>query len=230
MIKDELTWSGHMGTFFTEDGEVEVVDDYLFRPERVSNEFWMIAEELAQLNDYCVLSLQEVDAKCRDILKDIEDLELGKAEAHEKWQGFTSEALMQLEEERDIWRDTQNFLTRTSCLVLLLSFTERCLKYLCIRLGPNSTKKVKRIKDKSSIASYMCYLQETCEIPFEEPKEFQYIEQTAREIRNQFAHGDWDELRISGIEIHLKKAFTAVATLFSVIEDASWDSILKKKD
>ena len=73
--------------------------------------FWTIAWEMAQLNDYCVLSLQETSRKLKEMQQELKELESGtrRVTVEDSFFGsgdFTGETITSLHEEIPVWEDT----------------------------------------------------------------------------------------------------------------------------
>lgn len=122
--------------------------------------------------------------------------------------------------ELPAWSDTQGFLAKAMCLLLLSSLMERGLKLLCKDLSTTDDEVEFAKNTGNKIATYICYLQEKCSLPFIEPSHIMAVRKNCVKIRNAFAHGDWDEVRrlISGQS--LRGAFGAYSTLLREIESA----------
>ena len=226
---DELVESDLFQTFSFDEAEQKKLEedippDYLFRVERFSEEFWLIATKMAQLNDYCVLCLQQTSRHLDQLHKQFKDLQSGKDRILTEYGDFTGETIDYLEEQIPTWKDSYKFISRATCLILLLAFIERSLKLLCKALSPSDAFTPKRKGNESKIAIYTRYLQDTCKVAFFEPEESVSILNKCRKARNLFAHGDWDELRNEIAQIELRSAFGTVAELLYVIEDAVWQS------
>ncbi|MBK8905861.1 MAG: hypothetical protein IPM53_32060 [Anaerolineaceae bacterium] len=226
--KDLLFWSDDLqADFINEEDGKTIPDDYLFRPdERFSNEFWTIATEMTQLNDYCVLLMQETSKKLKVLKSEFGDLESGKSrliiDEGPITGDFTAERMMMLSEEIHIWKDTYAFITRATCLLLLSAFLEKSLKTLCDSFSPSDISSFKRKNRESKPDMYLRILQTDCLVKFKESKENKSLRNKFRVIRNAFAHGDWEEVRIKVGGIHLRQSFTSVANLLSQIEEGAW--------
>lgn len=223
---DLLHWSDELQAFFLdEEMQAAVPDDYLFRTDTFDECFWKIAMEMEQLNDYCVLLLQETSSKLASLMSELRALEAGEKSVvvdERPWTGdFTGETIYVLSEKVDIWRDTYGFIARATCLLLLSAFTERSLKMLCDRFAPDRKRRPRRRPGESKVAMYLRFLQETCGVRFSEPRASHSLRNECRHLRNAFAHGDWDELKDRVGCVHLRDAFGAVACLLSGIESGA---------
>lgn len=232
---DLLCWSDELQAWFVnEEIQASIPEDYLFRVERFSKEFWTIATEMAQLNDYCVLFLQETFSKLNELKWKLKELEAGEkrvvVDEGPLAGDYTGETIMVLDEEIPIWEDTYSFIARATCLLLLSAFTEKSLKTLCDGLAPVGESGPRRNPGESKVAMYLRFLQEKCSIDFDEPKESIDLRGECRQLRNAFAHGDWDEVRAKVGRIHLRNAFGAVADLLYRIEACAWQSPWGKLD
>lgn len=226
---DELVESDLLQIFSFDEEEQKKIEedippDYLFRVDSFSKEFWLIATEMAQLNDYCVLCLQQTSQHLGELHKQLDDLQSGKKRILTELGDFTGEVSLDLEEKIPTWEDTYQFISHATCLILLLAFVERSLKLLCTALSPTNTGLPKQKPRESKIALYIRYLKEKCKIVFSEPKEAMNILNQCRKARNSFAHGDWDDLRNEITQIKLRNAFDTVTKLLYAIEQAMWQS------
>lgn len=183
---------------------------------------------MAQLNDYCVLFLQETSNKLKRMKKDLKELESGTkhiiVDEGPLTGDFTGETIMVLHEEIPVWEDTYSFIARATCLLLLSAFTERSLKTLCDGLAPEEAVSPKKRYGESKVAMYLKFLKEECCIDFHEPKGSIDLQGKCRHLRNAFAHGDWDEVRAKIGQVHLRDSFAAITDLLNTIESGAWRS------
>src|SRR5262245_57954117 len=123
MIRDDdmLIWSDELRTFTLDDGgQIEesaaTSEDYLFKVNTF-NVFWTISQDMIQLNDYCVLCLQQTAIHLQVLNKDLADLKSGIGKVNTKYGDFSAEAMMCLEERIPLWNDNNSFLSRAMCLI-----------------------------------------------------------------------------------------------------------------
>jgi hypothetical protein len=228
---DVLDWSDFLQVAFweEEDGnpvnDRDIPEDYLFRPDdRFSVEFWDIAAEMAQLNDFCLLCLQQTATWLDRLKEQLRAPESNEEHAIVDSVDYTGEVIQDLEEKIPVWQDTNEFMVRAMSLMMLSAFTEKSLKTLCTRLAPEGKGSPKRRPGESKIDTYLRYLSEECSLDFAEPVESLEMRERCRWLRNSFAHGDWDDIRARVAKVHLRDAFGAVANLLHAIETAAWES------
>jgi hypothetical protein len=225
--RDELVWADLLQAFdLDENGNFVValpeVDDYLFRAEPFSELFWTISFEMVQLNDYCVLCLQQTGKQLDSMQSELRALKRGEKRADTPLGDMTFEAIMSIEEEIPRWEDTYQFLSRAMCLILLSAFTEKSLRTICDELASANAQKPKRGPSESKIDSYIRHLREAVGLSIAEPSETVDVRKKCQKIRNAFAHGEWSEVRKHSIELHLQDAFEAVSNLLYEIEEQAW--------
>jgi hypothetical protein len=196
---------------------------YLFRTQSARTEFVIIEEEFWQLNDYCVLCLTQTLNKLDGLRS-----ELGKYKASKEpivdptYGDITQDLIWGLAEVQiPAWEENYHFTARAMCLILLSFFTEKSLKSLCVAFAPEG-KAPKQKKGESKTRSYIRFLGEECGFDFMEPQESVAVREKCREIRNSFAHGDWDDIKAAVSDTNLPEAFCAVASLFHIIESEAY--------
>lgn len=192
---------------------------YLFSTQSGRIEFVIIETEFSQLNDYCVLCLSQTLDKLNQLRSKLDQYKASKEPIVDPAFGdITQDLIWGLAEvEIPVWEDNYHFMARVMCLILLSFFTEKSLKSLCVAFAPEG-KFVKQKKGESKTSSYIKFLREECGFDFLESQEFVDVREKCREIRNSFAHGDWDDIKTVVSGMNLPEAFYAVANLFSVIE------------
>lgn len=210
--KDKLFWAG-FGMYDDDDHEI-ICEDYLFEPEHFSNIFWQISFQMAQLNDYCVLTLQAAEDHYATLLREKRKLE--------KNPHTSAEELDVLCDAVSAWEDNVHVVSQASCVILLSAFLERALKLLCTEFAPGV--QVKKLKRTSDIDSYLAHLKNQCGLSISEDTDTAQLRNVFRKIRNDFAHGSWDNLKTDLANLNLRDAFGAVSNLLCGIENAAWDS------
>lgn len=195
---------------------------YVFQSQSFMVSFVVIQEEMEQLHDYCLLCLEAIDKKFSSLNKDLSDYRSGKkfAEAPEIGDvtGLMIDGLVHLEIPR--WSDTQGFLVKAMCLLLLSSFLERSLKSLSCDFSPSRAEPNIPKTSRGKAADYIHYLQEDCGLSFDEPESSMAVRKNCQRIRNDFAHGDWDAVRQRITGQSLRAAFDAYSILLREIEAA----------
>jgi hypothetical protein len=193
--------------------------NYLFTTQSARIEFVIIQTEFSELNDYCVVCLTGTSDKLKELKLQSNEYMTGKETVVDAdWGDVTTDLLWSLSEvEIPAWEEHYNFTAKAMSLVLLSFFTEKSLKDLCISFAPKGTSLRPRGGESKTDAYIRC-LKEECNFDFIEPQEFLSVREKCRQVRNSFAHGDWDEIKAEVSDTNLPQAFGAVANLFSIIE------------
>jgi len=195
-------------------------EPYLFQSKVGRVEFTSLEEEMSQLNDFCVILLDGTERRLNDHRKDLADLSSGRKTAEHPEFGDISDDVIQGLEDHTIptWEDTGNFVARATVLILLNVFTEKALRSLCESHKPSESPRPKQIGGRSKIDSYIGFLQTECHLIFDEPLKAAELRRTTTQIRNSFAHGEWDKVRrvISGVSI--STAFMTITQLLERVE------------
>ena len=194
---DSLYWSDDLVSWFSTDDDEgqggEVPPDYLFRGGRgYSAEFLTIANEMAQLNDYCVMCVLQTRKHLDWLRSELRDLNGGRQRVVSTFGDYTERAISFVSGEIRTWENTYSFVTRATCLLLLSAFTEKSLRTLCVVFAPpeRGLNRTRKRPDESEIGHYLRYLRDVCGLSFTEPPESVAAREACRRIRNDFAHGD----------------------------------------
>jgi hypothetical protein len=222
MTKKLLEWSDLLKSFpFEEEEDIQLTDveNYLFVTQTHVFEFVVIDEEMAQLNDYCLLLLNATSQKLTELKTDLKDYKSGKKNAYHSTMGdLTADQIMVLEDfEIPAWEDTYSFVAVATCLLLIQAFIEKNLKFLFVSLS-GENKKQRQKPGESKIDAYLRGLREDCGIKFDESNELKQLRKEIESLRNAFAHGDWDKVRNTTAEIDLMDVFQMATDIFSNIE------------
>ncbi|MCR9202203.1 MAG: hypothetical protein NXI04_26475 [Planctomycetaceae bacterium] len=184
--------------------------DYLFSNESGSGEFVIIEEEMWYLNEVCFRCDQAIVSKWNEAADRLDSWKFGD--------GFTEK--MCLEDDVRYWGDMQEVIVAGMILQLLFAFTEKSLKWLCERLGPNEIA-VDRLSPRGpKIEGLLFVLREHCNVDFRVEPSFEEAKRVARPLRNKFAHGDWEAFAVEAGDIDLARVFGAISNLFRAIESA----------
>mgnify|MGYP001627761137 CR=1 FL=1 len=213
----ELVTAKKYGLFwarsFVEDESGRVIADglYIYQPDRFWEPFWALFERLGQLNDYCFNQLVASETKLSELQAEhdraIEDRAAG------------AEVFDYLSEQIPAWEDNVAIFAKAAPIVLLASFTEWGLKHIAINLFGGSPKKADR--RTSDIQFYSHHLV-SCGLEVENIDELLSQVGTFRSVRNNFAHGKWNEIETNLQELSLREAFSGVSAIFEAFEDAAW--------
>ena len=195
--------------------------DYLFKTVCGTVEFTMIAEEMEQLHEFCVLCQNSLSRTVATLKQDLVTYrEHRKRVVVEDIGDVTEDAMMGLEDfEIPTWEDCERFLMPAMCLIMVSAFVEKSLKTLCLTFAPAGQAVGREKRAGGIILGLISFLQEQCGFRFIEPAESSAARNECRQIRNSFAHGDWHAVRSVVGRISLKEAFRSASQLFAVIEE-----------
>lgn len=196
-------------------------EPYLFQSSTQQVEFVAIAEEMEELNDYCVAAHDATRGILRKHEQTEQRIDSGDFETDIPVDAdFTAEDVQTglLDFTIPKWQHINRFISHATTLLLLHVFVERSLKALCIALSPSEEMKAKQLPGKSKIDSYLSFLKESCSLSFEEPEASEELRDAVRRIRNDFAHGDWEKVEDACGKLGLRNAFSASTELFEAIE------------
>lgn len=213
----ELVTAEKYGLFwarsFVEDESGRLIADglYIYQPDRFWEPFWVLFDRLGQLNDYCFNQLVASETKLSELQAEHDRATEDKASG--------AEVFDYLSEQIPAWEDNVAIFAKAAPIVLLASFTEWGLKHIAISLFRGSPKKADR--RMSDIQFYSHHLV-SCGLEVENIEEFISRVGTFRSIRNNFAHGKWNEIEEDLRGISLREAFTGVSDMFEAFEDAAW--------
>ena len=193
--------------------------DKLFESSTGLIDFVAIEEEFFQLQDY-VTQLQLFTEQ--------------RSATIELIKKRNSDNISSLPVDHDIrWRENAEFLAPAMAVVSLYLFTEKCLKNLCYSFTEGSANwyveegvkfKVPKKHTESIIEASLRYLNEQVDFNFSiSPDVLELLEQN-RILRNDFAHGDWENVkRVIGI-LDIDVMFRKIALLFEQIENGMIES------
>jgi hypothetical protein len=197
---------------------------YLFSSAHGRVEFVIIEEEMSQLNDFCVLLLDSPRERLSYEAQSLERFTSGKEQVIDPELGdVTEDVIMGLEDiVIPTWRDTVDFVSRATTLILLHVFTEKSLKHLCLSFTPdNPAKPPRQSARQSKIDTYLNFLSQNCGFIFEEPSTGRELRTAIARIRNAFAHGDWEAVRRDIRQLSITDAFRTATELFQKLESAA---------
>jgi len=138
--------------------------------------FHGLQEDMAQLNDFCFLCVEGASKHLAELQRTVKRYRTGEEQAKHPDFGDISDEVAWGLEEFDIprWQDTEQFMVRAMCLILLSAFVEKCLKEFASYFAPPEALRFKR-----------------------KGGEGETIREKCRSIRNDFAHGRWDDVKAS---------------------------------
>src|SRR5262249_6252533 len=146
-----------------------------------------IEEDMAQLNDFCRLCIEATSSHLAEMQRRLRHPEVGDVSDD------FDHALEEFYIPR--WQETERFMVRAMSLLLLSAFSEKCLKELADYLAPAEVRRFKRKGGEAEISALLNYLKKTCGLKFEEPEASRFVREKCRHIRNDFAHGRWDNVK-----------------------------------
>lgn len=188
--------------------------NYLFNPhERFWEVFWVAANEMAQINDFCVMTLYNSYETQKNLEK-----QMSKFIFNSKVDAVTVDIF---HEQSYNWEKICLEHVWAFCFVQCSAFLEKTLKMLCQDLG-NGTKPGKKVPNVSGIDHYLAFLRNNCCINFEENLKTQQILDTARQIRNAYAHGDINRCQQLLSKVSLREFLESITNLLYQIEAAAW--------
>lgn len=221
MRDNHLEWSNLLKGSDADGGSPLIdIENYLFETQTFIHEFMVVDEEMAQLNDYCLLILNATNKKISDFKTELEDYKSGKQTAqHSEIGDITEDVISGLEEVIiPTWQDTYGFTTIATCILLIQSFIEKNLKSILYSLAGES-KKYQQVAGESKIDCYLRKLEEDFGVGFDESSEGKQLRKEINSLRNNFAHGDWGEVRKNIASIDLRNVFQMATNIFEGIED-----------
>ena len=126
------------------------------------------------------------------------------------------------------WTESTNFIGPSIFLLSLYFLTEKSLKNLCYsftkgtkywQVPEGERFKVSQKKNESIVEASILYLKETKKFNFELNSKTLSLFEEIRILRNNFAHGDWENVQKNLSSIEINDAFKIVADIFVQIED-----------
>jgi len=190
---------------------------YLFRSASTVVEFVVIEEGMAQLNEYCYMCAKAAVHKLSKLERTVDDI----AQAAVKDPASVDEIQqLAMEDELLQWSHTEQVIVAGMSLILLAAFVEKNLKWLLERYAPPAGSKPRSFPGQPKITGYVEFLRQGCQLEFTTPPEAIAAMDLARRLRNEFAHGDWEQFEESLRGVELSRLFDAVTRLFQEIEAA----------
>lgn len=126
------------------------------------------------------------------------------------------------------WESNMSFLAPTLNLVALYMLGEICLKQLSYsftlghshwRVPPGARFSVPRKNSESKIDAYLRYLSDECNFTFRLSEEEDRLLNLWRQLRNDFAHGDWQDIESRISNIQFRDALRLISSIFTKIEN-----------
>ena len=124
------------------------------------------------------------------------------------------------------------FIAPSITLVMLYLFVEKSLEDLCYSFTPGlevhflqvpggEKFKINPRQSESAVGAFSRYLQEDCKFSLQVDEKLDVLMNDVRKLRNDFLHGDWENVRTSINSISIVEVAKIVSELFGTIEDAS---------
>ena len=153
-----------------------------------------------------------------------------KSNEETEWMAGGAEGLMFAEEEINSSEQIYNFLAPAMSMVSLYIFIEKALKDLCwwyremnrkngdfprsMEIPAGERFKVKKSRDESQIDAHLKFLTSELEIEFHLEEDIANAIELSRNIRNNFAHGDWENVRANLDKLSFQRSLELTALLF----------------
>jgi hypothetical protein len=104
----------------------------------------------------------------------------------------------------------------------VFAFLERSLRYICEmhRDEYEVEQYIKRGSQHSKLERYVLFLEQECGLQLALPEEFTLLKVRQRELRNVFAHGDWDMHYFIARRGCARETFQATVPILNAIEAA----------
>lgn len=224
-----------MKVYFDKEGLIESLEFYRDNNARyfffsVSSVYPFVKyeEELAEINDYCLFVLCQLENKLKALIAESEGrFELVKG--YRRQREYTVEELdvffdpAYMFSPVTTWENLSHDINKNTMLLLLLSYLESSLneiaQWFCevcsIPLG-------KKQKGTNEIAFYIQKIGECCQCDLTETlqKELLYLGRV-RKIRNRFVHKAWEQEEEQYDQFYLCDVFRVVSMIFTQIERAA---------
>tara|TARA_B110000196_G_C20786930_1_gene493722 strand:+ start:59 stop:652 length:594 start_codon:yes stop_codon:yes gene_type:complete len=134
-----------------------------------------------------------------------------------------------IKETHDEYRD---FYMPSTVLMLLYIFFEKTLRTICYSITNNSSfyqipkgKKFPIDNDGNTfIDKALNYLKDECRLNIKLTKEHSNYIHSIRKIRNDYAHGNWDNVKEQLIRLNLVTAFRIVTEILDSIRDQDYEN------
>jgi len=210
--KHGLYWGGMW--LEDEDGGLLADGRYLYQPLRASETFFLLFDKLRQLNDYCFNQLISSEAKLAELSE--------QRDAAIADRSCGAEVLDYFHDEIPLWEDSVSVVAKAMPVVLLCSFAEWGLKLVSKEICGDVPRKTNRTM--SDIEFLVGHIENVGNLQLDSSSELVSSINSFRSIRNSFAHGHWDELRVDFSGLSLRSCFESVSELFQQIEEAAWRS------
>ena len=207
--------------------------EILFKSSTGLVNFVIIEESLAQLYEYCGETLYFTKNKLIEYNNTRNNFSIGNEKikfiSKDEEDIFHSSLYLDGLEIVAIpqWQENYEFVAPSMFLVMIWMFLEKSLKDLAYSFSEGSRGveipagerfKIKLKENESVVDASFRYLKEINRFDFELDNDIYTLLETCRAIRNDFAHGDWANVRKSIKTINLDDAFKTLSSIFYEIE------------
>lgn len=200
----ELAWSNRIRI---NNGQLEGEPLLTFRPLLPLEPFLSISRKLAQLTDYCHNQVIASKNKLDELRRENTELIISCDNP------FTLESAS---EEIDNWAMIVNLYSQSVPVVLLMSFLEWSLKLILKEYTGDVPRKPKNTK-LSDVEFYIQQISKNQKHTFNIESTIMEKISVFRDIRNHFAHGEWDKVENLLAKTGLRDGFCIVSKLLEII-------------
>lgn len=225
-----------MKVYFDREGLIESYEFYstnestyfLFSSISTVYPFTKFEEELAEINDYCLFILRQLEDKLKTLIKDSG----GRFEFVNSYQSAKDNSEEEIEEFFNsdymfspvlTWEKLSRDINKCTLLLLLLSYLESSLneiaKWFCDESSINLGRKE---SGTSEIIFYLEKIGQCCHSNLINTleNEIVYLNEV-RKIRNQFVHREWEQINQHYDKFRLCDVFNTISIFFTEIEKAA---------
>ena len=198
----------------------ESSDEIIF--EELERQFWNI-QKASQI-------LLDASKENHKLVMNTDFDNLLKSNEETEWMAGGEEAHMVAQEEIDSSEQIYSFLAPAMCMVSLYIFIEKALKDLCwwysemnrnngdfprsMEIPAGERFKVKKTRNESQIDANLKFLTAELGIEFNLEEDIANAIELSRNIRNNFAHGDWENVKANLNKLSVQKSLEITALLF----------------
>jgi hypothetical protein len=200
-------------------------DQHLFESNSHLMPFPEIRDEMNSVHDLVCALMTAEQAIVREMIEERDRLLAGERLVVDDYD-YTDDVLP----EYDAWRipharRSALAMSEGAGLLLVFAFLERGLRAVCEELESDGRvlkqflkADKKKEQGRSTIDGYIAFLQDAKRLVFETPSTFERIRSREREVRNAFAHGDWDLTYLVAQEGEALSTLFSLTALFERIE------------
>ncbi len=225
-----------MNVYFDREGLVDSREFYedkelpyaLFSSISSVYPFVKFEEELAEINDYCVFILSQLEDKLETLIRE-SDVPFHLVKGYRRAEEDTAEDMEELFDPAYMfspvttWKKLSRDINKCTLLLLILSYLESSLneiaKWFC---GERSVPLGRKERGDDEITFYLRKIGQccACDLTGALEEELAYIRKV-RMIRNRFVHREWDQVDKYYDKFRLCDVFHAVSAIFAGVEKAA---------